>query len=179
VKVVARHPDAIANHRKARIAFGLSSSRRNHAIAQPDARPNYPITQLPNYSIRRASGFTVIELMVVLSIIIVLASMGLAQYRNSVLYSSEAVLKQQLTTMRDAIDQYYADKNEYPSTLEALVTDGYLRKLPEDPFTKSTSTWVTIPAEPDPNKPTAVAGIYDVKSGSEGTGLDGKKHSEF
>jgi general secretion pathway protein G len=155
-----------------------TTNRCEHALANHPI--NHPITQSLNRQIVRSStGFTVIELMVVLSIIIVLASMGLAQYRNSVLYSSEAVLKQQLTTMRDAIDQYYADKNEYPSTLEALVTDGYLRKLPEDPFTKSSSTWVTIPAEPDPNKPTAVAGIYDVKSGSEGTGLDGKKHSEF
>jgi general secretion pathway protein G len=141
---------------------------------------NHPITQSPNHQIAEgSSGFTLIELLIVLTIIVVLASMGLAQYRNSVVYSSEAVLKQQLFSMRDAIDQYYADKAEYPSSLDALVTEGYLRKLPEDPFTKSSSTWVTIPAEPDPNNPTAVAGIYDVKSGSDGASLDGRKHSEF
>src|SRR5262245_59241482 len=92
---------------------------------------NYPMTRLLDYAIRNASGFTLIELLVVLSIIVILASMGLAQYRNSVIYSSEAVLKQQLFSMRDAIDQYYADKGQHPASLEALVTDGYLRKIPE------------------------------------------------
>jgi general secretion pathway protein G len=150
-------------------------TQSNNSILQS----NYPITRLPDYPIRNASGFTLIELLVVLSIIVILASMGLAQYRNSVVYSSEAVLKQQLFSMRDAIDQYYADKGQYPASLEALVTDGYLRKLPEDPFTRSSSTWLTVPAEPDPNNPSAVAGIYDVKSGSDGTALDGRKHADF
>ncbi len=89
------------------------------------------------------AGFTLIELMVVLSVIVILASMGLAQYRNSVVYASEAVLRQDLTLMRDAIDQYYADKGQYPGGLDSLVSDGYLRKIPDDPFTKSTSSWQT------------------------------------
>ena len=67
--------------------------------------------------------------------------------------------------MRDAIDQYYADKNQYPATIDALVSEGYLRKIPEDPFTKSASSWQTVPAEPDPNNPSAEVGIYDIKSG--------------
>jgi general secretion pathway protein G len=125
------------------------------------------------------AGFTLIELMVVLSIIVILASMGLAQYRNSVVYASEAVLHQDLTLMRDAIDQYYADKGQYPDTLDALVTDGYLRKIPEDPFTKSMSSWQTVPSEPDPNNPTAQAGVFDVKSGSDRTALDGSKYAEW
>ena len=83
------------------------------------------------------SGFTLIELLVVLTMIVVLASMGLAQYRTSVIHSREAVLREDLFRMREAIDQYYADKAQWPSTLDALVSDGYLRKLPEDPFTKS------------------------------------------
>ena len=109
--------------------------------------------------------------MVVLSVIVILASMGLAQYRNSVVYASEAVLHQDLTLMRDAIDQYYADKGQYPGSLDALVTDGYLRKIPEDPFTKSPTSWQTVPSEPDPNNPTAQAGVFDVKSGSDRTAL--------
>lgn len=125
------------------------------------------------------AGFTLIELMVVLSIIVILASMGLAQYRNSVVYASEAVLHQDLTLMRDAIDQYYADKGQYPDNLDALVTDGYLRKIPEDPFTKSMSSWQTVPSEPDPNNPTAQAGVFDVKSGSDRTALDGSKYAEW
>jgi general secretion pathway protein G len=120
-----------------------------------------------------------IELLVVVSIIVVLATMGMAQYRNSVIYSRESVLKEDLFRLRDAIDQYYADKGQYPGTLDALVSDGYVRKLPEDPFTKSTTTWVTVPAEPDPNNPTAEPGVYDVKSGSDGTALDGTKYADW
>src|SRR5262245_44130698 len=98
----------------------------------------------------RTRGFTLIELMVVLSIIVILASMGLAQYRNSFVRANEAVLKEDLCRMREAIDQYYADKGQYPTALDALATDGYLRKLPDDPFTRSSGTWQAVPAEPDP-----------------------------
>src|SRR5216684_7109855 len=104
---------------------------------------------------KKQSGFTLIELMVVISLIVVLAGMGLVQYRNSIVRSKEAVLKKDLFEMRDAIDQYYADKNQYPATLDALVSDGYMRGIPEDPFTRSTTTWTTDPAEPDPNNPPA------------------------
>ena len=124
-------------------------------------------------------GFTMIELLVVLALIVILASMGMAQYRSSVVHAKEAVLKQDLFQFRDAIDQYYADKNQWPSALDALVSEGYLRKLPEDPFTKSASTWQTVPAEPDPNNPSAEVGVYDVKSGSEGTALDGTKYADW
>jgi general secretion pathway protein G len=120
-----------------------------------------------------------IELMVVLALISVLATMGLAQYRQSVIYSREAVLKQDLFQLRDAIDQYYADKGQYPSTLDALVSDGYVRKLPDDPFTRSSTSWQTVPAEPDPNNPTAEAGVYDVKSGSDATAIDGTKYADW
>jgi general secretion pathway protein G len=128
---------------------------------------------------RRASGFTLIELLVVLTLIIVLATVGMTQYRNSVIHSREAVLKEDLFRLRDAIDQYYADKGKYPTALDALVSDHYLRSLPEDPFTRSTTTWQTVPAEADPNNPTAEAGVYDVKSGSDQTALDGSKYADW
>ncbi len=124
-------------------------------------------------------GFTLIELLVVAAILIVLAGIGLAQYRNSVVRAREAVLKEDLFRMRDAIDQYYADKMQYPSSLDALVSDGYMRKLPDDPFTMSSSTWQTVPSEPDPTNPTASPGIYDVKSGSEATALDNTKYADW
>ena len=127
----------------------------------------------------RERGFTLIELMVVMTIIITLATVGLVQYRQSVVFAKESVLRDQLFALRDAIDQYYADKNQYPSTLDALVSEGYLRKIPEDPFTKSTSSWQAVPAEPDPNNPTAEVGVYDVKSGADGTALDGTQYSEW
>ena len=128
---------------------------------------------------QRDSGFTMIELLIVVSLIVILTTMGMTQYRHSVIYAREGVLKEDLFRLRDAIDQYYADKGTYPSTLDALITEGYVRKLPEDPFTKSSSTWQTVPAEPDPNNPTAEAGVYDVKSGSEETALDGTKYSDW
>jgi general secretion pathway protein G len=125
------------------------------------------------------SGFTLIELMVVLSLIVTLATIGLVQYRQSVIFARESVLKDDLFKMRDAIDQYYADKNQYPSTLDELVSGGYLRALPKDPFTSSASTWQPVPAEPDPTNPVASPGVYDVKSGSEGTAMDGTKYAEW
>src|SRR5262249_59474060 len=91
------------------------------------------------------------------------------RYKTSQTYAKEAVLKEDLFRLRDAIDQYYADKGQYPSTLDTLVSDGYLRKLPDDPFTKNSTSWQTVPAEPDPSQPTAEPGVYDVKSGSDAT----------
>ena len=128
---------------------------------------------------RSQSGFTLIELMVVISLIVVLASLGLVQYRNSIVRSQEAVLKKDLFEMRDAIDQYYADKNVWPATLDALVTDGYLRRMPKDPFTNSTDSWQTVLADPDPKNPTAEPGVFDLKSGSEQSALDGTRYSEW
>ena len=132
-----------------------------------------------NLRLRRQDGFTLIELLIVISLITILATMGLVQYRNSITSSKEAVLSTDLFRMRDAIDQYYADKNKYPSSLDALVSDGYMRKIPEDPITKSADTWQTIPAEPDPSNPSAEPGIYDVKIGATGTALDGRSYSDF
>jgi len=129
--------------------------------------------------IHRQRGFTLIELMVVISLLVILASMGLVQYRNSITRTKEATLKEDLFRMRDAIDQYYADKNQYPSTLDSLVSDGYIRTVPKDPFTQSETTWQSVPAEPDPNNPVAEPGVYDVKSGSDATALDGTRYAEW
>ena len=115
----------------------------------------------------------------VLAIISILAAMAVVQYRNSIQHANEAVLTTNLVRMRDAIDQYYADKGKYPASLDALVTDHYLRKIPEDPFTKSSDTWQTVPAEPDPANPSADPGIYDVKSGAPGQALDGRAFSDW
>jgi general secretion pathway protein G len=124
-------------------------------------------------------GFTIIELMVVLALVVILASLAMVQYRRTITYSKEAVLRDDLTKMRDAIDQYYADKNEYPPTLSALASEGYLRDIPKDPITESNSTWQEVPAEPDSTNPAASPGVYDVKSGSDATALDGTRYSEW
>lgn len=128
---------------------------------------------------RCSRGFTLIELLVVISLISILAAMGLVQYKNSVQHSREGVLRMDLFRMRDAIDQYYADKGKYPSSLDALVSDGYIRRVPEDPMTKSADTWQTVPAEPDPTNPSAEPGVYDVKSGAQGTALDGTNYADW
>ena len=129
--------------------------------------------------IQSSRGFTLVELLVVLSLISILAAMAVVQYRNSVRLGQEAVLKKDLFAMRDAIDQYYADKNKYPASLDALVSDGYLRRIPEDPMTGSADTWLTVPAEPDPSNPAAEPGIYDVKSGAQGQALDGSNYADW
>ena len=127
----------------------------------------------------RTAGFTMIELLVVVSMVVILAGIGIAQYRNAVTRAQEAVLKEDLYRLRDVIDQYAADKQEYPQALEDLVTGGYLRAIPKDPFTGSADTWELVEAEPDASNPTAPIGIYNVKSGSAGTALDGSKYSEW
>lgn len=127
----------------------------------------------------RVAGFTLIELLVVLSLIVVLATIALASYQNSVQRGREAVLKEDLFRLREAIDQHYADKGKYPSTLEDLVTAGYVRKIPVDPMTLSADTWTMVPTEPDEADPAAEPGVYDVKSGSEATALDGTKYSDW
>jgi len=124
-------------------------------------------------------GFTLIELMVVMSLIVILASVGLALYSNSVIRAKESVLKEDLFRMRDAIDQYYADKGEYPASLDSLVSEKYLRTIPVDPFTNSADTWQAIPSEPDPTNATAAPGVYDVRSGSNQQALDGTNYSDW
>jgi general secretion pathway protein G len=130
-------------------------------------------------TIRRARGFTLIELLIVIALISILATMGVVQYRNSVQSAKEATLRTDLFRMRDAIDQYYADKAKYPASLDALVSDGYMRAIPEDPITKSADTWQTVPAEPEPGNTSGDPGIYNIKSGAPGTGLDGTSYSDW
>ena len=128
---------------------------------------------------RLSGGFTLIELLIVMSLIVILAGIGLAVHANSQTRAKEAVLKEDLFRLRDAIDQYYADKNAYPPMLEALVTEKYLRAIPVDPFTNSNMTWQVTMSEIDPANPAAQPGVLDVKSGSEGRALDGTMYSDW
>ena len=128
---------------------------------------------------RTARGFTLIEIMIVMSLIVVLAAISLATHANSQTRAREAVLKENLFRMRDTIDQYYADKNEYPPALDALVTGMYLRTIPVDPFTNSVDTWQTTMAELDAANPSAQPGIFDVRSGSDRTALDGSQYADW
>ena len=124
--------------------------------------------------IRSTRGFTLIELVVVMSLIVLLATIGLSAYQSSVRRGREAVLREDLFRMRDAIDQYYADKGKYPESLDALASEKYLRSLPVDPITESNATWVIVPPD-DPKK----GAVYDIKSGAQGNASDGKPYSEW
>jgi general secretion pathway protein G len=119
-------------------------------------------------------GFTLIELLVVFTIIALLLTLAVPRYFGSLDKSKEAVLRENLNQMRDAISRYYADKGKYPESLESLATDKYLRQVPLDPITESEKTWVVI-APADPQK----GGVYDVKSGATGKTKEGRDFSEF
>ena len=127
---------------------------------------------------RAAAGFTLIELITVVALIAILAAIALPNYRVAIIQSREAVLRENLYRMRDLVDQYYVDKGQYPPSLETLVEEGYLRKLPEDPFTR-TADWTPVFAEPDPDRPAEAPGVYDVKSASELLSLAGTPYNEW
>ena len=119
-------------------------------------------------------GFTLIELLVVLAIIATLLTLAVPHYFTSIDKSKEAVLKENLHQMRDAIGKYYADRGKYPESLQALATDKYLRTVPLDPVTDSATTWIVLAPE-DPQK----GGVYDVRSGAPGKALDGSEFSTW
>ena len=128
---------------------------------------------------RRSKGFTLIELLVVMAIAVILAGVGLTLYGTSVTRAREAALTEDLFQMRKAIDEYYADKQKYPASLDTLVSEKYLREIKPDPFTSSVDTWQTTMSEPDAANPSAETGIWNVKSGAPGTGSDGRPYSEW
>ena len=118
-------------------------------------------------------GFTLIELMIVMTLVGILAAIAQPQFHQYTIRTREAVLKENLFTLRDVIDQYSADKGKFPDTLQELVDNRYIRKVPEDPFTKSAETWVTVP--PD----TGEGVIFDVHSGSDLIALNGTPYNEW
>lgn len=122
----------------------------------------------------RRPGFTLIEMIIVLTLIGILVGLGLPQYQNAARRAREAVLKEDLFQFRKLIDQYYQDKRVYPASLQTLVDEKYLRAIPVDPMTNSAMTWVEVRETPSPDELTPLErlGIIDVKSGSEQRALD-------
>src|SRR6516225_359931 len=124
-------------------------------------------------------GFTLIELMVVISIIVILMSVAIPRYQASILRARETVLRDDLYTLRSVIDQYTLDKQKAPQSLQELVDAGYLKQLPKDPFTSTRDSWVPVTDDsimsPDQSEP----GVIDVHSGSEQTSSEGTTYSTW
>ena len=132
------------------------------------------------------AGFTLIELLIVVAIIGILASMAVVQLHNTPRKAQEAALRQNLYVLRNCIDQYFTDKGKYPESLQTLVEEGYIRKIPIDPMTQSDSSWVEEQAGSqstasggDETDPSAQSGVADVHSGSDGTALDGSLYKDW
>jgi type II secretion system protein G len=125
-------------------------------------------------SAARGRGFTLIELLVVFAIIALLVSIVAPHYTGRIQRAEEAALRQDLAVMREALDKHYSDAGRYPNSLQELVAKRYLRSIPNDPITRSSSTWVTVPPQ-DSSK----GGIADVKSGAKGAGSDGKPYAQW
>ena len=120
---------------------------------------------------RRQGGFTLLELMIVVSIVGILATIAVPSYADSILKAREAALRQSLFTVRDAIDQFRVDRGKYPINIRDLVDSQYLRMIPKDPFTNSSSTWQVI-SDPE-------GGIFDIRSGSELVARNGEPYNRW
>ena len=127
----------------------------------------------------RSRGFTLIELLVVVAIIGIITTVAVGQYHRSIQKAREAVLKEDLYIMRQAINHYFADKQEWPPDLHALVEESYIRSIPADPITHSSETWITEFASSDDRDISNSPGIGDVRSGAPGAGVDGTSYSEW
>ncbi len=127
------------------------------------------------YKFRYKSGFTLIEILVVLAIIATLLSLVTPRYFNAIDKSKETILKHDLATMREALDKFYSDKNVYPETLNDLVQYKYLRVIPKDPITDSAATWLIIASEQIEIK----GAVYDVKSGSQAISEEGTPYADW
>jgi general secretion pathway protein G len=124
-------------------------------------------------------GFTLIELMVVMAIISVLLAIAVPIYQKSIIRAKESVLRNNLFTLRSMIDEYTLDKQQAPQSLQDLVSEGYLRQVPQDPMTGSADTWKLTMEDTAVGGSTSVPGIFDVHSGSDKVGLDGTPYSDW
>ena len=128
---------------------------------------------------KRGRGFTLIELMIVIMIIMILASISIPIYMNSIVHAKEAVLRDDLFTMRSVIDQYTLDKQKAPQSLADLVSAGYLKSIPKDPFTNSSDSWQTTSDDTLMDPSQTQPGITDVHSGASGVGTDGTAYNSW
>ena len=162
-------PGEIATLKLAKFKLTVSKlARFKPAITEPET--GLPNSWKPNLN----KGFTLVELLVVLAILAMLLTLATPKYFNSLERAKEATLKQDLNTVRESLDKFYADTGQYPNTLEDLVDKKYIRKMPFDPITESTSTWLLEAPEPP-----IEGNIADIHSGALGTAKDGTLYSQW
>jgi general secretion pathway protein G len=142
---------------------GSSSAARGSRLAAPRPRIS-------------SRGFTLIEILIVITIIGILVTLAQPNFNRAVTAAKEATLKENLFIFRDVIDQFYADNTKYPASLSELVEKGYIRQVPKDPVTGSADTWVLVPATDEQGQS---AGVYDVRSGSDRTARDGSQYADW
>jgi general secretion pathway protein G len=138
-----------------------------------------PVSGCARRAFERLRGFTFVEMMVVITIMVIIISMAIPVYNRAIIRAKESVLKNNLFTMRTVIDQYSSDKAKAPQNLQDLVTEGYLQKLPVDPMTGNNQTWRTVMEDASQSISQSEPGIFDVHSGSDKMSLDGTAYSEW
>jgi general secretion pathway protein G len=138
-----------------------------------------PVSGRARRAMKRLRGFTFVELMVVITIMVILITMAIPIYNRSIIRAKESVLKNNLFTLRTVIDQYSYDKGKAPQNLQDLVTEGYLQKLPVDPMTGNNQTWRTVMEEASQSVSQTEPGIFNVYSGSDKMSLDGTAYAEW
>jgi general secretion pathway protein G len=125
--------------------------------------------------VRRMEGFTLVEVLVVMAIVATLLTLVTPRYFAVMERSRESTLRHDLAVMRDAIDKFYSDRGVYPNALDELVSQSYLRAIPQDPMTETAATWIIVP----PSDPNAAGTVYDIRSGAEGQAADGSFYVEW
>jgi len=154
-------------------------------MTTPDSFPRTPgpVQAATARRAREVRGFTLIELIIVVAIIGILATIAVPAMKTAPQRAREAALRESLFTMRSCIDQFHGDRSRYPTSLDELVSFGYIRTLPPDPVTGSKESWVTVEEQPsdeqDEREKEAGSGIIDVHSGSDGVALDGTKYADW
>jgi general secretion pathway protein G len=140
-----------------------------------------PGSSRPPRRVLKAHGFTLIELLVVIAIIGILAAIVIPMLVKTPIKAKEAALRENLFTFRSCLDQYKADKGNYPESLEVLVQDKYIRKIPIDPFTKSAETWELVFEEPSSSEAASEEplGVIDIRSGSKDLAMDGTAYNTW
>jgi general secretion pathway protein G len=155
---------------------GSATPPRLGALSAPPRLCTSAPLPSPRASRLSAQGFTLIEILIVITIIGILITLAQPSFNRAVTAAKEVTLKENLFILRDVIDQFYADNTKYPAALNELVEKGYIRQVPKDPITGSAESWVIVPATDEQGQQ---VGVYDVKSGSDRTASDGSRYNEW